>query len=182
MLQKFKQDLSEQFEPERRSVGWLWRLIFIPASILLFTVLIYAGLTFGYGPYLDSRIQEVEDEISQLATSVPKEDQEQFVRFYSQLINLESILKNHILVSKFFPFLEQITHQKVYYASASLKVPERSVKLTGFADNLTVLSEQLEIFSQSEEVDLYTLEGGIEESKDLISFRVTLNLRKDLLK
>ncbi len=181
MAQEYNQNPLEQFEPEKIPVGWPWRLLSIVSAIFLFAVLVYAGLAFGYGPYLASQLREVENEIDQLAASVPREDQEQFVKFYSQLVNLEGLLNDHALVSNLFPLLEQTTHQQVYYTNASLGVSGSELELTGFAGDLTALSEQLEIFDQSEEVNRYSLSRS-ETSGDLVEFRVVLNLRADLLK
>jgi len=180
MSPQFVQSPMEQYEPDKSSMGWPWRLFTVVSIIFSITIVSYLGLIFGYRPYLESKIQEKSDKIDQLAESISKEDQEQFIRFHSQLVNLKGLLDNHALTSKIFPLLERITHREVYYISAGLEVPRRELQLSGVAKSYAVLAEQLEIFNQAEEIESYIInQAGA--SRNLVDFRVVLKLKSKIL-
>src|SRR3989338_3259204 len=176
MAQQFAQNIREQFEPENLPVGWPWRLFSVSLIIFLATVISYLGLVFGYEPFLVSKISEIDQEFEQLAQSVPKEDQEKFSQFYSQLANLKSLMENHIVSSRVFPLLEQITNKKIYYASADLKISERKLELEGVADSYEILSEQLESFSRNSSIERFIfnqsqLSGGKVQFSAVLIFK-----------
>ena len=175
------QNLKEQFEPERLPVGWPWRLFTITLVIFLGILLSYLGLTFGYEPFLLSQIEEKESAISQLAVSVSREDQDKLVSFYSQLINLKTLLDNHGLPSKLFSFIEQITHRRVVYTNATAKVTERQLELSGIAESYAVLAEQLESFNQSKDIERYALNQS-QLNNGLVQFKATLTFKNSIIK
>jgi len=181
MPQQFKQNPLEQFESENLSVGWPWRFFSVALIIFSAALLVYLGLIFGYQPYLRSQLQETDNQINQLLGTVSKEDQENFIRFYSQLVNLKNLLDNHIESSKLFPLVEKITNKKIYYNNFNLRVPERELELEGRAESYAVLGEQLESFNQSEEIERYLLNQS-QLSGNLVQFKVTLKLKAGVLK
>ena len=181
MPQQFVQNPLEQFEPERLPVGWPWRFFSVSLIIFSATLLLYLGLVFGYKPFLNSSIQKKDAEISKISQTVTKEDQEQFIKFYSQLANLKLLLDNHSVSSKVFPALEQMTNKKVFYKSANLKVPERELELDGVAESYGVLSEQLEAFNKSDGVERFIL-GQSQAGESGVQFKATLKLKANLLK
>lgn len=149
--------------------------------IFLAAILSYFGIIFGYQPFLESGIREKDGEISKLADSVSKQEQEKFIQFYSQLVNLKVLLDNHANASKAFPFLERVTHQKVFYQNATLKVPERELELEGAAESYLALAEQLESFARSSEVERYLLTQS-QLKENLAQFKVVLKLKDTVLK
>lgn len=151
----------------------------VTLALFASSVLAYIGLAFGYGPYLNSQIEEKKNELSQLAIS--REDRQVLGQAFSLLANLENILNNHVLSSKLFPVLERMTNQRVYYTNANLKVPQRELELRGFAESYEVLAQQLTAYDQAAEVESYTLNEA-QFSQNLVSFRVSLKLSADLLK
>lgn len=181
MPPQFTQNPLNQFESENLPVGWPWRFFSVSLIIFLAAVLVFVGLSLGYEPYLNSQIRETDAKIDQLLGIVPKEDQEKFAQFYSQLANLKSILDEHILSSKIFSWLEKITNQKVYYNNLNLRVPEKELELEGFADSYGVLGEQLEAFDQAPEIERYLMNQS-QTSGNLVQFKATLKLKDAVLK
>ena len=181
MPQQFIQNPLNQFELERLPVGWPWRFLATAFFIFLSSLLIYFGLVFGYEPYLNSQIQSEDKELDQLAQTVSKEDREKFTQFYSQLVNLQNLLGNHIAASKAFPILERITSHKVYYRSVDLKIPERQLELDGIAESYEVLGEQLESFNQAAEME-NSLVNQSQLVNQAVQFKATLLLKDNVLK
>lgn len=170
----------DRFQGERLPVGWPWRFLMVSFVIFLTSILVYLGLAFGYKPFLNSSIEKKDAEISQQAASVKKEDQDKLIQVYSQMINIKGLLDSHIFPSGIFTLLEQKTHPKVYFTGADFKSSEGELQLDGLAASFSVLSEQLEIFAKTPEIDRYTLRQS-QQSGDLIQFQVLLKLGKGIL-
>lgn len=172
------QDLAQQFKSEDLSVGWPWRLFSFSGILFLASALVYIGLTFGYEPFLNSRIQSVDSDLGKLGESISQKDEEAFVRFYSQLSNLNGVLNNHIFGSKVFSWLELNTHPKVYYAGIDLKIPELQLTLSGVTDNFGILGEQLAIFDKDPLVAGYVLNQSV-VTEGAVRFTVIIKLAKN---
>lgn len=173
--------IDEKLEREELPVGWPWRFFLFSLLVFLTTLIVYAGLSFGYKPFLTAQIEEQEAAIAQLSRTIPKKQQEDFVTFYSQLVNLQTLLKNHVFVSKIFPFLQNNTNRFVYYTLIDLRLGERRLGLEGVAANYGVFSQQLQAFTVAPEVESLivnessALEGGVK-------FRLSLILGRSLFR
>ncbi len=180
MPQQFVQNTMDRFQGERLPVGWPWRFLMVSFVIFLTSILVYLGLAFGYKPFLNRAIKEKDAQIFEQASSLKKEDQEKLIQVYSQMINIKGLLDGHIFPSGIFSLLEQKTHPKVYFMGVDFKSSGRALELDGLAANFSVLSEQLEIFAKSPEIEKYTLRQS-QQSGDLIQFQIALELSNGAL-
>lgn len=168
--------------PKRQfAVGWPWRLLLLSVVVLGLTVFVWAGLNFGYKPFLISQINKLDKEISDLGKVISPEDQENLLIFYSQIANLSQILKNHIVSSKVFPLLEQITNQKVYYNKFDLSLLDRGLSLEGQAQSLETLAQQLESFRETPEIERIAVKEA-KLSGTTAQFSLKLFLKDNFLK
>lgn len=172
---------KEQFKPGGLPSGVPWRLFTSTVLLVLLVVLVYTGLNFGYKPYLNSRIQDIDQQLQQLSAAISQEDQDNFIRFYSQLVNFNKILEKHALPSKLFPFLESITNKKVLYTNLDLRVDEKRLSLEGVAASYKVLSEQLAAYDQEPTIESYMLNQS-QYSEGVVRFKATLILKEEVLK
>jgi hypothetical protein len=167
--------------PESFGAGLPWK-IFIFSLILLGAVVgSYLGLVLGYRPFLNNRIAAVQQSIDDLAASVSVEEQEDLLRFYSQIVNLKTLLDKHISLAKFFPFLEQQTNRRVSYDVAFLNTQNRELILEGVAESYPVLAEQLQALHQAPEVASYTLSQS-QTAEGRVRFRIVAVLTENLFK
>jgi hypothetical protein len=180
-MAQFSNNLTERFDKQKAPAGLPWRLFIFSLMLFSFTVLGYFGLRFGYSTYLETQLRLVEGRISDLARQIPKEQQDAYLGFYSQTVNLQTLLSKHILASKIFPLLEANTNQGVFYARFDLNVAEKKLSVDGFARSYEILAQQLEAYRR-----LASLENStVSESKladGRVSFRATLNLKPEIFK
>ena len=87
-----------------------------------------------------------------MARQVKPEDQKNFIGFYSQLINLKSVLDTHEFGSKVFSFLEKNTLSSVYYTEASFLASGKALTLKGAADTSETLVGQMNVFDKTPEL------------------------------
>jgi hypothetical protein len=159
-----------------RPAGWPWRFLMFSVLVAACAGVSVAGLALGYRPFLESRIAAQDAEIAALGKKISAAEQARFVRFYSQLVNLDRLLKRHVVITPLFDLIESRTHPQVMYAAMEARVADRKVVLEGSAASYRALADQLEIFSATPEIarvivnDSSALDGKVR-------FRLTLTAR-----
>ncbi len=130
-------------------VGFPWKILVFAVVVFLFTLFVFFGVKFGYSNFLDSREKTLDQRIDQLAAVVSQEDQQEFISFYSQLVNLKEVFSRHAGGSEALSILERHTIPSVYYASAKILPKERKVEVSGRASSLDSFIEQMYVFDNS---------------------------------
>jgi len=180
-MPQYDKNIIEKFDKEELSVGWPWRFLLISLVSFGIALFIYLGLFFGYRSYLNQQISKKDAEIAQLAATVPKEDQERLVKFYSQLQNLKSLLDQHIINSKILPFLEKNTNRRVFYPKLEADIRRRTLNLEGVAESFEVLAQQLEAFRRAKEVERFIItDSQLVEGQ--VRFRLSVVLKPEVFK
>ncbi|MEK7162966.1 MAG: hypothetical protein AAB696_01625 [Patescibacteria group bacterium] len=178
-----KSVLEEQLKMgERLPVGWPWRLLIFAVIFFGAMVFLYSGMTFGYKPYLNSRVKGLNKEISNLTESIGEEQQKNLIGFYSQLVNAQNLLANHPTASKLLDFLEKNTHSQISYLSLNLSLAEKKLKLEGNAFDYKVLVQQLELFRRAPEIDKVFLDDSKQgETGTGIRFSIQMIFKPELV-
>lgn len=135
--------VSDQFVSERLPVGWPWRLLVFSIALFAFSILVYFGVRLGYSAYLEDRIADVDAALVALSGTVTATEQEQFIGFYSQIVNLKSVLDRHAYGGNVFTFLEKYTLPEVQFTEADLNAEELTLSLRGNAPSVQVTGAQL---------------------------------------
>lgn len=132
--------------------GWSGQLIMFSGTIFFIVILLYVGLAFGYGPYYDSALKKVSDEKSEISKQISIDRQNQLITFYSQLANLDKILKSHIVTSPIFTWFEKNTQKNIYFERFSLSLANDQVELSGFGKSIDDVNQELAIIESSQDV------------------------------
>jgi uncharacterized protein (DUF486 family) len=151
------QQVVEQLnQGSHRTPGWSSGIMLFSGSILFITLFIYAGLKFGYEPYLTGQISSLDSQAQKVGLSVSASDEATLVTFYSQISNLQSLIKNHVFFSQFLTWLEQHTEANVYYTSMVF-TSGNQIALTGTAKTAADVSEQISVFEAASEISATSL-------------------------
>lgn len=153
----FDQNPYERIAKETASSPWPWKMFTFTLLIVGVMVIAYFGLGFGYGPFLEKQIADVDTQLASLSQSIPQEDQDKFVTFYSQLVHVRGLLDNHVGTTAIFPILEKNTHTSVYFSGFDLNTSEQRLGLEGFASSYETLSQQLTMLDKVAEIDRYMI-------------------------
>jgi hypothetical protein len=137
--------------------GWSGRLLMFASTVFFLSVAVYIGLTFGYKPYLSSQVQKLDDEIQKFNQETPAADQNQLVVFYSQLANLNTVLKGHVAASPLFDWLEAHTQTRVMFSKFAFSAQNGQLALTGISKGMDDFVEQLAIFQAEPMVQRITV-------------------------
>ena len=151
------QQVIEQLGREpSQDQGWAFGMLFFSGGILVLTIAIYLGMNFGYDRYLKSQIQTTQNKITNLNQSISASDQANLINFYSQISNLKTLLRKHVLPSQFFSWLEKNTEMNVYYQSLTLSTGYK-VNIAGHAASESDVNQQVAIFENSPEIKSVTV-------------------------
>lgn len=161
---------------DRAVIGVPWRILVGSFVLFILSIFVYFGLKFGYSNYLEARAGSLDKQINVLAAEVSEADQEKLVVLYSQLANLDKILKRHSYTSNIFSFLEKNTLGSVYFTEASFSADEYSLSLSGFARDGETMTAQMAVFDAVEELDSSVLdEFNVVKGGTRFSLTLTFN-------
>ena len=141
-------------------VGWPWRIFSLSLVIFIIAVLVYAGINFGYRPYLNKQIKTLDAEFLDLNQSIDEEKQNQLISFYSQIVNIGDVLNSRDNTFPIFDFLEKNTYPEIKYANLSVNAAEREIKIDGIAPNYEILTKEMTLLDQSPQTERVILENS----------------------
>jgi len=152
-------------------------LKFLTFSFFLFlaSVLAYIGLSAGYRTFLNNEISKLEESIDELRFQISVDQQENLVKFFSQVSNVEDLLDNHVATSNVFPILEDNTHSKVAYEGVNVFVDDKRVLIDGVAETFDALVSQLTIYESVPEIERVILRSST-RTGSIINFKVELTM------
>lgn len=173
-MAQYTETANDRFLKDHFSVGWPWRMFTLFAFLFICSIVAYLGLLFGYKPYIENQIQKTENDLERLSAQISPEEQSNFIEFYSQISNLKGLLAKHVLSSKLLPLLEGITDQKVVYTATNFTIPDRTLKIQGFASSYGVLAGQLALYESSPWVERVVLDDSSTTDKTIkFTLRIT---------
>ncbi len=170
--------IQSQLSREKLPVGWPWRFLTIMAIVFLAALLSYLGLEFGYKPYLQRQYYALQTQVNSEQNTIAS-TQKDYVNYYSQIINIGKLLRNHVNPSAFLPFLASSTEPKVSYSSIKVTVLENKIDISGTASSYAVLASQLQVYENAPQVTRAVLDGS-ELSGNTVSFQATLYVNPGL--
>lgn len=160
--------------------GWSFGVISFSALILVIVVVVYFFLAFIYAPYLNNNLTNVQGKIAALDQSIASGDETQLVNFYSQVVNLRSVLANHILFSQFFDWLAANTEANIHYSQFSFSSGDQ-ITLAGLATTEADINQQVAIFEASPAVQKLAISNiGLSNSNGLWTFSATLLMKSSV--
>jgi len=141
-------------------IGFPWRILVISIVVFGLTILIWAGMSFGYVPYLNAQIKKVDGQFEQLSGSLDETKQEELVQFYSQLYNIKTLGQSHVYPSRFFDLLERDTYPTVRIVNVQLDTAEKQATIEGIALDYNMLTNQVAALQADPSVETVTLDSS----------------------
>ena len=175
------QEENEALELQSISLGLPWRILVFSIVLFAFSIFVYFGLRFGYEAYLSSESNKLDQSIETLSSEVSQQDQQDFVTFYSQLVNLKALFADHRYSTNMFRFLEKYTAPSVYFTSAKGNPAAGSIELQGKANSLDILVSQLAAFDSAPELAQKTIVNQMSFTGQEAGFTLSLFLNNDAL-
>ncbi|KKS82684.1 MAG: hypothetical protein UV58_C0007G0035 [Candidatus Wolfebacteria bacterium GW2011_GWC1_43_10] len=165
---------------EVSSVGFPWRIFVIALVVFGLTLVLWAGMSFGYTPYIKSEIKKVEAELDTLSTTFDESQQKDFISFYSQLYNIRNLSATHTYPSKIFDFIESSIYPTVRLSNLQVNLASGETRIEGIAVDYETLANQISALKNNTSVESVSLDTSRKaEAKDgggtFFSLKIILN-------
>ncbi len=158
-----------------RTPGWSSRVLLFSATFFILSLGIFLGIQFGYRPFLEGQVLQLDKDIKNFSDQVSPAQQEELVTFYSQLDNLSNLLAHQVQTSKVFQWIETNTNTQVQLTSLSFNATTKTLTLSGQAKTILNLGEQLNRFqAQSEIISLQLSQLSLNQGSGGWNFSATL--------
>lgn len=164
-----------------RAQGVSAQLLMLTSLIFFISLASYVGLKYGYQPYLDKKIKELDASIATDKQKISPTDQANFINFYSQLTNLKTLLSKHVSGLRFFEWLEKNTQVNVYFQNMTFNFPLGTINLIGQARSINDIGEQVSVLSQLPEVKKVNLTGITSSQNKLWQFNLLVTVDPQLI-
>lgn len=135
-----------------RTPGWSSRILLFSATFLILSLGIFLGIQFGYRPFLEGQVLQLDQEINNFSAQVSMAQQDELIIFYSQLDNLNNLLARQVQTSKVFQWIEANTNTQVQLDNLSFNATTKTLTLSGQARTILNLGEQLNRFQAQPEI------------------------------
>lgn len=123
------------------------------STLFILALIAFFGLNFGYKPFIDRQEHRLENESQTESQQIATGEQVKVVDFYSQLANLEKILKGHILSSRALAFFEETTLPRIYFSKLDFNAKSRTANLAGAAESVEDITKQVQVLQTRPEVE-----------------------------
>jgi len=166
---------------EKVEAGLPWRLLVFSAFLFGLLFFVYLGMQFGYKPYLNSRIKNLDSKINNLNQVIDEGERKRLIDMYSQFINIQDLLKSHTVPSRLIELLEKNTQSQIYYLSLNFSLTDKSLRLEGVSPNYNILAQQLELFQRIPEIERVNLDNSQLLGNGDIRFSIKLIFKPELI-
>ena len=168
-------ELSRQREA---AAGWPWRLMTLSIIVLLAVVAVYLGMRFGFEEaYLKGALADEEATYAATFKSVSPEDQKRVFDFYSQLSNIDTLLKKQGKVTPYAVIIEQNTLNAITFSNLDIKTSDTAIVavIVGRTATYSSIVQQLGLFKAAPDVsDVKLLGARFVNPTDGINFSIQI--------
>lgn len=179
-MPSYSQSVLEQelFKKDDIKAKAPWKLLTVAFITFLTAGVLFLGLRFGYIPFLDSQLKDTDQKLSQLSSSFNEQDVKKIFTFYSQLYNINDILKSRYDSPKILKVLESETIKNIYYTGFNFDIDEKQMTAEGIAPSYEALAQQMELLKTAPEIKNVKLESAraIEERGGGIKFGIRADI------
>ncbi|MEK7138482.1 MAG: hypothetical protein AAB787_03170 [Patescibacteria group bacterium] len=178
----FPQKVTDRLsQAPSRTPGSLRQLLLLSTLLFLLSAASYVGLSFGYKAYLEKSINESKDQIAEFSEQIPLDDQIKLINFYSQLLNLKSLLASHVNLSPTFPWLETNTQINTSFSNFRFDRKGNALSLSATSKTFTDMAEQILAFETLKDQVLKVEVSNISSKANIWQYNLDLALSPSFL-
>lgn len=160
--------------------GWSTGLLWFAWGALALSLVLYAGITFAYEPYLNSQISTTTSELAKVSQSIDSKQEATLLSRYSQLAHVQSMLAGRTAFSPVLTWLSKNTQANTYYTSLSFS--ENRLLLDALARTEADLAQQIAIFEADPDVQSVNVSNlSLANISGYVQTNITLLLKPSLL-
>jgi len=159
----------------------LWQDILFYFSIGLFLASIFSFFVLDNSQKkAEDSLQNLEQSLSKAGTAGQVNLEKEIQITEKQIDDFSQVLDSHIYPSKIFDFLGKIIHPKARFKQTSLDAVKSEVSVSGEAESLTALQQQIFIFQKEPLIKSFVLNSFSIGEKGKIDFNFNLLLNPQI--
>jgi hypothetical protein len=151
-------EIPKPFSHSQIEVGWPRTFLGTGVIFLLLSLAAYLVLA-GYEGVANRRVQDLDKEIQDIASSLPESEIDQLLTLDRQIKSLKRLLPTHSYLSRILEFMEVNAHPQVRITSLGANYSTRRILLQAFAPNIDVASIQAAAFERAQATEEIALKN-----------------------
>lgn len=167
-------------QPERKFPP-LERIFFYFSIVIFFFSLFYYFYLFSQVRVYQKKIEEIEKKISSFKTPEMEKIEHTILETKEKISNFSELIKSRYFASKFFPFLENRVHPKIYFSKIEVNFENLEALLFGQSEDFYSLHQQYKILSEDPKLKT-SLENISLTKEGTVEFSFKINFKRDILK
>ncbi|MDO8516450.1 MAG: hypothetical protein Q7S28_04310 [bacterium] len=180
-----QQAIERMMQEPSVTQGVYGQLLMFTGTIFFIIIVVALGLMFGYQPYLDNKLEDIQSQIQQVSDQMPKTEQDTLANSYSQLVNVQTLLAAHGTASPLVDWLNSVTHPNIYFGNMNYTALNKQLILNGTAKMPSEIAEQIAILERDPHVIrvvVPSLTAETQDGQNSAHFTVNVVLKDDLFK
>jgi hypothetical protein len=159
----------------------LWIDVLFYFAVSLFIAMAFCYIIFAIKISLQKgSIKDFEKKTAEIGTEEQKNNEKEITGHQKRIADYSLIAKDHKIASNVLLFLEELTLAKVWFNKFDMSEKEGLVNLSGEAENMDILSQQVSLFEKNEYIEkISLLNSGVGEN-GRISFNMNLALKPEI--
>lgn len=146
--------------------------------------LLVAGGEFAYGQFLSHVETARAAELQKQQDSVSDQTVKDYIHLKDRIASSETLLDNHVILSRFFDDLEGVTLQNVQFKSLTITVAgdgSAKVDMSGVAKNFNALAVESNTIASDKNFKSAILSGFALDSTNHVQFKLTADIDPALI-
>lgn len=158
---------------------WFGQLLIFSSVLLAASLLLYAGLRFGYLSYLNSQVTKADEKAQELERSLSAEEKARLTDFYSRIANIKQLLSNRSFVTPLLGEIERYASSKVQLTKIAYQRDNGLVQVSGIASSMEDFSAQVSEWRKINNVENVSFTGvSVVPNTNLVQFDGTIAMKK----
>lgn len=162
------------------------KLFFVSAVILAISAAVFAGLFIWKKIYLEKNLSELKLINTSLSAQISEKKESPFLSASMRAETVESLLNDHLYLSKLYQIIESLTLKNIDYVNFSSKMNKKNntvdVELSGEAEDFNSAARQIVSFRQSKHVDTLSFSDFKVNKKGKVEFILRLSFKLPAIK
>jgi len=126
-------------------------VIFYIVCVLLLAAIACYGI-FAFKEYSQKKdIEQLDIKLAEYGTAEQKMSEKTFLSYKKKIDDFATVVNNHRISSIVFSFIESKTLSSVWFSNMSVSKANNSINLSGEAESMQALSNQVNVFEQSDD-------------------------------
>lgn len=156
-------------------------LLYFSIGLLILTVFGYFIIESSFEK-ANQTLKDLEETLAKAETPEEQNLEKEMLNEQRKIKDFSTLIDRHIVPSNFLNLLEKTSHPKVWFSGIELKPREGKVSLSGTAEDLIVLGQQLLIFKNEKAIQDIKLSQISLIEKGKIRFDLEFSLSPEIFK